>query len=133
MKSNPHNRGYIAITSAIILSFLIMAVSIALSSSAILTRLSVLDLTAKRSSFFVARTCLERALLELALDGNYAGNTTVVIEEGGNQCTLYTIESSPPNKIIKARAQITGVTTNLKLTVDSTTLATVSFEEVGSF
>ena len=133
MKSNSKNRGYIAITSAIVLSLLIMAVATALGGSAILSRFSILDLTAKRASFFAARACLDRALLELALNSNYTGNITVQIEEDGNQCALYAIESSPPNKIIKSRSQVRGATTNLKLTVNSTTLSTVSLEEVSAF
>ncbi len=127
------NKGYIAITASVFLALLITVIAVSLGGASFLGRIGSLDFQAKKESFFAVRTCLDKALLELALDSNYAGNETVQILEGGNQCALFAIESSPPNKIIKARSQVRGATTNLKLTVNSTSLSTVSLEEVSVF
>lgn len=124
-------RGYIAITTSIILAILIMAVAISFGSSNIFTRFNVLDLTSKQTSYFVARSCLNRALLSLADNSNYSGNET--IDVSSYQCVISPIETSGANKIIKSRAQISGATTNLKLTVGSSNLSTVSLEELVKF
>lgn len=126
-----NNNGYVAITAAIFLSLVILAVASALGGSSFFGRATSLDLTFKKTGFFVARSCLDRTLLQLKLNPGYTGNETVNV--GEYQCAISLIESSPPNTIIKARAQVKGATTNLKLIVNSSTLSTVSLEEVTVF
>ena len=126
---HPKKKGYIAITAAIFLSLIILLVAVSIGSRSLFSRSINLQFYFKKISFFTARTCLEVARFKLASDSNYAGNETITIDEGGNQCTIGAITSSPPNKIIKSRSQVSGATTNLKLTVNSSTLATVFLEE----
>lgn len=128
---NGIKNGYIAITAAIFLSLVVMSVAAALGAGSFFGRTINLDLTFKKTGFFVARSCLDRALLQLKLNPGYAGNETINV--GEYQCTISPTELSPPNTIIKARSQISGATTNLKLTVNSATLSTVSLEEVTNF
>ncbi len=126
-----NQQGYIAITTSIILAILIMIVAISFGSSSIFTRFNVLDLNNKQASYFIARSCLNRALLSLADNGNYAGNETINISS--YQCIILAVETSGQNTIIKSRSQISGATTNLKLTVNAATLSTVSLEELVKF
>lgn len=126
-----NNRGYIAVTTAIILSIVIMVVAIALGSSNLLTRLNFVAFTNKQTTYFVARSCLSHALFQLIKNISYAGNENV--NAGSYQCSIQPIETSGLNKIIKARAQINGATTNFKLTVTTATLSTVSLEELVKF
>ncbi len=126
----PH-RGYIAISTAIILSILILAVAIALGSSHLFTRFNVTDFEDKHISYSAARSCLDQALLKLANDSTYAGNESFTV--GSDTCTLQTITASGANKVIGSRAQINGATTDLRLTVDGTSLSTVSLEELTHF
>jgi len=126
-----HERGYLAISAAIILSLLILVVSAALGSYSFTTRMNVVDFDNKQASYSAARSCLDQALLKLADDSNYAGNEAFPI--GDQQCTVVSVAPSGINSIIKARAQINGATTNLRLTVNTNTLSTVSLEEVASF
>ena len=125
------NQGYIAITTAIILSIVIMVVAISLGSSSLFTRFAFVDFNNKQASYFVARSCLDYALLQLSQNSAYVGNETVNI--GSYQCSIQAVETSGSNKIIKARSQISGATTNLKLTVVASTLSTVSLEELVKF
>lgn len=125
--------GYIAITASILLSLLIMAVAISLGAASISSRSENLDFELKKQSFFAARSCLDKALLKLALDSGYAGNETLGVEGTAYQCVIRPVISSPPNKIIQVRSQINGATTNLQLTVNASQLSTVSLEEVVSF
>lgn len=121
--------GYIAITTTIVLSLMLLILAITLGSGSIFTRFGTADFYNKRSSFSLARSCLEVARLKLAKDDSYAGNETVYIEEAGNSCTIGAITSSGADKVIKARAQIGRATTNLKMTIKSSDLSTVTLEE----
>lgn len=126
-RKNPRG-GYIAIMSSIVLSLVLMVVAISLGSSSLFTRLNVADFGNKQLSYFIARSCLNEALLKLADSSSYTGNETLMISS--RACTLSAITTSAPNKIIQAKAIINGATTNLKLTVNSTSLSTVSLEEL---
>lgn len=125
------NRGYIAITTAIILSVIILLVAISLGASNLLTRFNFVAFNNKQTTYFVARSCLSHALLQLVKNISYAGSESV--NAGSYQCSIQPIETSGSNKIIKARSQINGATTNLKLTVTTATLSTVSLEELVRF
>lgn len=124
-------KGYIAITTSIILSVLILALSVALGSAHLMTRLNAVDYSNKQSSLFIARSCLNYAMLKLADNSLYGGNETINISS--YQCTIRTIQTSGLNKIIESRSQVSGATTNLRLTVNATNLSTVSLEELVKF
>lgn len=124
-------KGYIAISTAIILSILIMAVAGALGGYSFTTRNNIVDFENKHASYGAARSCLDQALLKLAEDSNYAGGE--IFQVGEAECEVVSVAPSGPNSVIKARSQIRGATTNLQLTVDSATLSTVSLEEVVEF
>ena len=130
MKALNLQKGYIAITTSIVLSLMLMLVAISLGSSSLFTRLNVVDFSNKQLSYFIARSCLNEALFKLADSSAYTGNETLTISS--RTCALYPITTSAPNKIIQAKAIINGATTNLKLTVNSSSLSTVSLEELAT-
>lgn len=121
-------KGYIAIVSSVIISLVMMIVAISVGSSNLLSRGSVNDFQIKLLSHTIARSCLNYALFRLADYPSYVGNETVTVSS--YTCTLYTITTSAPNKVISAKASINGITTYLRLTANSTTLSTVSLEEL---
>lgn len=124
-------KGYIAITTSIILAFLILAVAISLGSSSLFTRFNAVDFNNKQISYFTARSCASYALLKLTENANYGGNESLYVSE--YQCSILPLETSGLNKVIKARSQVNGAVTNLKLTVAADTLSTVSLEEITKF
>lgn len=124
-------KGYIAITSAILLSFIMLILAVSVGMTSLLTRFGTLDLTSKQKSFFIARSCLEYARLELAQSGSYAGNETVPID--AYECTLLPIQDAGSTKIIQSTAIVNNATTNLQLTVNESDLSTAVFEELASF
>lgn len=126
-----YQKGYIAITTSVILSFVVFVVAASAGSASLFSRNNNLNFSFKKTSYFVSKSCLDYALLQIALNSNYAGDDTIMIDT--YQCTIQTIETSGSNKIIKSRAQISGATTNLRLTVVASDLSTVSLEEVVSF
>lgn len=123
--------GYIAISTAIILSIVIILVAISLGSANLFTRFNYLDFDNKQASYLTARSCLNYALLKLTDNAGYAGNETINV--ASYTCTIQPIEVSGSNTIIKAHSQVSGATTNLKLTVTTATLSTVSLEELVKF
>lgn len=121
-------KGFIAITSAIVVSFVLMVVAISVGSSNLLSRGNVNDFQIKLLSHAIARSCLNHALYRLADSGSYVGNETIVVSS--YSCVLSTITTVGLNKVISVKAVINGITTNLKLTANSKTLSTVSLEEL---
>lgn len=131
--NNKKENGYIAITTALIVSFIILIIATTLGSSALFSRINELDFSFKKMTYYASRSCLDYALLKLAKDINYSGNETVPV--GSYSCVLSLIEDSGNNKILKSRVQdsYSGATTNLKLTLDRFTLTTILLEEPVSF
>ena len=128
---NNMSKGYIAITTTIIVSLVVLLLSSAVGSSSLFSRLNELDSMYKRSSYFLTRSCLDHAMYKLAQSTSYGGSETVVI--GSDTCTLLPVETNGGNKIIKAWSQTNSTRTNLKLTIVTLDLSTVSLEEVQSF
>lgn len=129
---NPKSKcdGYIAITTSIVLSFLVLVIAIALGSSSLFSRNNNLNFSYKKTSNYVSRTCLEYALLELAVDSGYVGGEIKTIDS--HQCSIVSVTGVDP-KVIRASSTIRGVTTNLELTVNESDLSTVSLEELVQF
>ena len=128
---NSSRSGYIAITMSIVVTLFLLLLAISLGSSNLFTRSSLSDVYSKQFSYFIARSCLNYALLQLADSSLYEGNETVDVS--GETCSIATITTDGANSIIMAEAQINSVATNLRLTVNTLTLSTVSLEEVASF
>ncbi len=124
-----NEKGYIAIIVALIFSAITIAAAFSVGTSGLLSRNSKVDFANKAASFAAARACLDRARLQLSQNSLYAGNESLQIYD--YQCTVVSVETSGPNRIIKTSSSVFGATTNLRLTVDSS-FASVSFEEVVS-
>jgi hypothetical protein len=107
-----------------------MTVALMFSNSNFLGRFDTLGLEQKDISKEAAQGCLEYARLKLKM-GPYAGNETIAV--GSSTCTILGVQTSGNNFIIQTSANEGGRTTNLELTVVSSTLATVSLVEKPSF
>ena len=116
---------------SIVVTFFLLVLAISLGSSNLFTRGNVTDFYSKQFSYFIARSCLNHALLQLADVSTYTGNETIYISD--QTCTLLTITTDASNTIIRAEALVNSAATNLRLTVNTQTLSTVSLEEVASF
>jgi len=122
-------RGFILLTTTILLSLLMMILAVSLGGSALFTRFGTVDFYNKRASFSAARSCLETARLEMALDSAYAGSETVELQEGLVSCTIAAITTVGSNKLVKTRSQVKGATTNLRALLNPTTLYMLTLEE----
>lgn len=126
-KSRPHERGYLAITVALIFSLIALFVAASLGTRTLIARFNRLEYVNKKISYALARSCDDAALLRLRGDTNYAGNETLTV--GSYTCTIFPVEQTPPNYVIKTKAVVQRATTNLKFTVNAN-LQHVSLEEL---
>lgn len=122
--------GYIAMTSAIIIAMLVMVIVFAVSMAGYFARSNILTSEFKDVSLALAEGCTEKALLKYAENTSYAGNKNITI--GSRQCTILPIETSGSNKIIKTKAIVESVTSNIKVTFDGTDMTIISWEELSS-
>ena len=59
-------KGYLAVTTSIILTLIVVLVALALGTRVFLARFDTENFENKRLGYFVAQSCLETALLNLA-------------------------------------------------------------------
>lgn len=123
--------GYIALISVIILGAILVAVAASLSFLTFSQSGAGLDALSKEQSYALAYSCVDHALLKLIQNNSYAGNETYAI--GSDQCTIGLVSTGAgggsSTRIIPTSATSGSSTTSLRITVDATTLQTVSFEE----
>jgi hypothetical protein len=129
-KKNRCKNGYIAITSAVIISILIMGFVFAVSFSGFFNRFNVLDSSLKETANNLAEACADAALLKLAENSAYSGNENISID--GYQCNIFQIETAANQKIIKTKAVVGSAVANFKVTVDAASLVVVSWEELAN-
>jgi hypothetical protein len=129
MKNNLSN-GFIAITTTMILSVILLVVATSLSFSGFFTRYNILDSELKKISIALAEGCVDQALLKLATNSSFSFPETVNINE--NTCQIINISSSGYPKTIKTRSEFKNYVTNLEVEVGSDTLNITKWEEVAS-
>ncbi len=122
--------GYIAITSAIIISILIMGFVFAVSFSGFFNRFNILDSSLKETVNSLAEACAETALLKLAENSVYGGNENINI--GDEQCSILAIEINGSQKIIKVKAAVQNITANFKVIINGSDLSIISWEELAN-
>ncbi len=117
--SEVFNGGYIALTSVIIVSLLLLTVITALSSVNYFSRYNILENEYKDRSFALAEGCVDYAIGRLAGNSNYIGNETVNIGVGTCQVasvssgafpkTISTVGIFPPTAAKKSYTKLQAV------------------------
>lgn len=118
--STNHQRGYIALISAIVISILLLAITTTLSFSGFYSRFNVLDFESKKISSQLARACINSAILKIISNPNYTGAEDIVLDVTSNKkCKIVSAASSGNQKIIQTQAVYNSAYTNFKTTIDS--------------
>lgn len=130
MKSNNLKSGFIAITSVIIISVVLMVLIFTVNYGSFLNRFNILDTASKRTSRALAESCVADARLKAVLDPLYGGDETIQI--GNYTCRILPIEDDVPNlqKIIKTDANVLGAETNLRVAISLAGFEVVTWEEL---
>ncbi|OGY58532.1 MAG: hypothetical protein A3C03_02280 [Candidatus Colwellbacteria bacterium RIFCSPHIGHO2_02_FULL_45_17] len=122
---------YIAIVASIIITILVIALVLTTSTTGYFGRFNVLGSLTKEEGDALAEACADYALLELALDTNYAGATTTKV--ASTTCTILAIETNGYEKTIKTQGLNNDTITNTKVILDVTDFTIVSWDEVKGF
>jgi len=80
-------RGFIALITAIVLSAILLLIAAAGSMTGFYTRTNVLDAELKERSSAAAESCVEVAILGLALDEGYVGPESITLN-ALDSCTV---------------------------------------------
>jgi len=92
------NKGFIALFSMIIISFILFTVAVNTNYSNLFIRFNILDSLSKKISEALTESCLEIAKLELTFDNNLSINN-VIVPVGNNNCDYSITQNNPPNYI----------------------------------
>lgn len=127
-----HSRrsGYIAITSALLVSGLIVLVAVSLGLSSYLAQTSLTRSYYKEVSRALAEGCLDESFLKFAEDPAYAGDETVTI--GDDMCEIISVEPSGADRAFRVNAVFLQTVTNIEAIV-AEDLVIESWEEPAGF
>lgn len=123
-------RGYIALMSAIVISFLLLAITISLGFTAFFGRLNVLDSESKERSNALAEACIDSAILD-ASNGTYSVDKIVNI--GSDMCRIISSVNGGSQTTIKTHGCINKSYTNLQAIIDNNSFAIISWDELPNF
>ena len=132
-KRRIQGRGFVAITTILIILVVILLVGLGVSTLGISEMKMALQKTQSSQSYFLANLCAENALLELKRDEDYAGDATTTIENGN--CQILPIERTGGEWTIKAVGIFHNQTKKLKIIVSQVnpSITISSWEEAYSF
>ncbi len=123
--------GYLALTSIIIISILVLTISLSLEFSGFFARFNILDSEYKERSLALADACADKALLKIVQNASYPGNETIII--GDNSCNILPIETLGNQKTIKTSAVYQNAASNIKVIMNMTDFSIISWEELPEF
>lgn len=124
------NKGFFAVITAIILSFLVLLISASLSLRSFNARFNTLGLESKDRSWSLAQGCIEEAIMQLRSNSAYTGSSTITI--GSSTCKILAITASGTDKVIPAEATVNNRTTNLQALYSSSTNTILYLRELSN-
>ena len=125
-----NQQGYIALTSVIIISILLITISTALSSVNYYSRFNILESEFKQRSLSLAESCVDQALINIVQGVSTLPNAQVTWN--GSNCTINSSTDSGANKIIKTQGMFQNSYTNLEVVVKVSDLSLVSWQELAN-
>ena len=129
------SKGFIAITSAIIMSLIMTTIVLAANVSGFFNRYELLDTYSKEVSRSLAEACVQVAIRKLATDPTYGINPTIppaeTVSIGTDSCEIRAIETPVvTDRIIKTKATVNRTVTNLQVRIVFLTNTVLSWEEI---
>jgi len=123
-------KGFIAITTVLIISALVLMIGIGISLESIGETKMGLQRSLSSQSYYLTNLCVEQTLMKLKENSSYSGDETINVENGN--CTILPIEG---NWTIKVSASSSGQIKKMKLIVSQIDPEIIvdSWEEVAEF
>lgn len=129
--SNIPLRGFIALISVFIISFVFLVAIISLGQFGLTGRLLLVTSENKIKSEEYAEACVQVARI-LVVNDLEREHTNRTIQDGELACTIVAVEPDEPSSgesTIKSRAEVAGAVTNFVVVVHQTTHAIESWKE----
>ena len=127
------SRGFIALTSVLILSAIFLSISISVASRAISGSDTAIVLYERDVAYFRAVACVEYGLMELQRTLHYEGEEGILVGDG--ICNISIGGEGNENRTLQAESIVNEHVTRIEVIVEevSPTLIISSQEEVDSF
>src|SRR5262245_24206765 len=110
-------KGFIAVTSAIIITVLLLAITLAIVFTGYFARFNVLDSESKERSVALAEGCADTAIYNFSQGSTATGSVTI----GSDPCSIVFVQDNSPvtgKALIKTQGIINKATTNMKVQID---------------
>ena len=129
MKNNS-SKGYVAITSAIIVFGFVVTLALAIGFGSFITRTNIGDSYYKDISHALADACADTAFLKLANNGSYAGGETITV--ASDTCSIVSVVTGGGEKTISVKGEFQAATTNFVIRARESDLGVIEWKEVKS-
>jgi len=124
--------GFIALTSAIILSAILILIVVTSGFTGFSGRINILDSELKERSEALAEACWDTAFLKFTNDASY-DPVNEVVNVGSDSCIIKSITGGG-SKTFKVQGKYqNNYFTNLEIILDTSTNSVTSWKEVASF
>jgi len=110
------HKGFIALTSVLVLSAIFLSVSISIASRAISVLSSEVAYMERDASLYSAEACAEHALMEVQRTLNYAGDESILIGDGS--CEVLSVEDTDEGTVIRTESTVGEHTYELQLILE---------------
>ena len=108
-------KGYAAILTVLILGFVLLIITTTYSLLAFVGNNGTRQISYKTSSYYLALSCLDQALLRYSKDSSYIGIETIVVDEE-QKCNIEAVELPAKRTVIfRANASALSSFTRLEL------------------
>ena len=118
--------------SAIIISLVLLLMITTTGLTGFYGRFNILDSELKERSFALAEACGDVALLALTNDPSWGGNATTSIGTAG-ECYVGPVSTGGGQKTFKTKSIYDNSFSIVHITLDATTLAVISWEEIPTY
>ena len=128
------HRGFIALTSLVIISAIILAISLGVSLRGVDESKTGLSQELGTRAHAAVERCVEEALMRLKNDLLYAGGESII--EGGESCDIRAVGGSGNvNRTIEAQSTVSGYTKKIRAVASVINPLTVieSWQTIGDF
>ena len=123
-----NNKGYIALMSALIISAVIILIAITIGQMAYLGRANIAGAHFKEKSRALAESCVYHALLALSGTSTYTGGENISV--ASDTCNVVSVVTTSTGRVISAQGIFQRSYTNYKVTVTTSAVDIISWEEV---
>lgn len=105
MMPSPTHRGFIALISVLVISFMLMSLALLASENGLRTRMNTTVIEDRLVAAHRARSCASIALLRVAQDASYSPDKETVLLSRDQSCEIEEASGSDEHKMIRTNGR----------------------------